>query len=155
MNVITVVPVGTTSPAGLETPSASGGAGTGSATVSATTSATSGATGAATSAATPAATGQGLIVTLADDGKTINLKVGQTFLLDLGEGFNWTSTVANQNIISRVVGITVIRGAQGVYKADAPGTTTLTANGEPACRQAKPACGQPNRLFSVTITVVP
>jgi hypothetical protein len=114
-----------------------------------------------TSTGTPAAgapagsADQGLNVTLADDSKTITLKVGQRFLLDLGSDLDWTPTVANPAIVSRVIGITVIRGAQGVYEALAPGTTTLSANGSPACRQTKPACAMPNRLFQVTIVVQP
>src|SRR5512142_514704 len=42
--------------------------------------------------ATPGATettGQGLSVTLADEGKTVKLKVGQRFLLNLGADYNW------------------------------------------------------------------
>ena len=99
--------------------------------------------------------GQGLSVTLADDGKTVNLKVGQRFLLNLGEGYDWNPTVADQTIVSRVIGILVIRGAQGIYEAHAPGTTTLTATGDPTCRKSKPVCGMPSRLFKVTIVVEP
>jgi hypothetical protein len=99
--------------------------------------------------------GQDLVVTLADDGKTANLKVGQRFLLDLGEGYDWTPKVADQNIVSRVIGILVIRGAQGVYEAHAPGSTSLIATGNPTCLKSKPACAMPSRLFKVTITVEP
>ncbi len=109
--------------------------------------------GTATQDLTAQPTDQGLRVTLADDGKTIHLKVGDRFLLFLGEGFNWSPTVTDQNVVSRVVGITVIRGGQGVYEAKAPGTTTLLANGEPTCRQSKPACALPNRAFTVTLVV--
>jgi hypothetical protein len=99
------------------------------------------------------ASGQDLSVTLADDGKTVNLKVGQRFLLNLGEGYDWAPTVTDQNVVSRVVGILVIRGAQGIYKAHAPGTVTLTASGDPTCRQSKPACAMPSRLFKVNLVV--
>ncbi len=75
-------------------------------------------------------------VTLADNGTSITLKVGQTFLLDLGAQYNWEVSVIDPSIVSRVVGITVIRGAQGVYRALAPGTTTLVATGTPACSQS-------------------
>ncbi len=137
INVITVLPATTGTPAVLDT----------------LTPPVNGTTTPAATAGTPVATNEGTTVTLADDGKTVTLKVGQRFLLDLGSGMNWVPTVANQNIVSRVAGITVINGAQGVYQADAPGTTTLMANGEPTCLHAKPACAMPNRLFSVTIVV--
>ncbi len=92
-------------------------------------------------------------VTLGDDGKTITLKVGDRFLLALGSGYDWTVNVANQAIISRVVNITVVSGAQGVYEAKAAGSTTLTAVGNPVCRKVQPPCGLPSRTFKVQITV--
>ena len=95
----------------------------------------------------------GRTVTLANDGTSLQLHVGDRFLLDLGTGFDWTVNVANQNIVSRVVNIAVIRGAQGVYLAHQAGQTTLTAVGDPPCRQAKPACAVPSRAFKITIDV--
>jgi hypothetical protein len=92
-------------------------------------------------------------ITLADNGKTFDLAVGQSFLLDLGEGYDWNVTIADQNVVSRVIGILVIRGAQGVYVARHPGQTTLTAVGDPPCRQASPPCAAPSRTFSVTLVV--
>ena len=65
-------------------------------------------------------------VSLADDGKTISLAVGETFLLALGDGA-WTVDVDNQAVVSRVPNITVVRGAQGVYAAHAAGTAHMTA----------------------------
>lgn len=94
-----------------------------------------------------------LSVTLADRGRTLNLKVGESFLLNLGEGFTWSPVVADMNIVSRVPNIMVIRGAQGVYKANAPGKTTLNATGDPACRQSKPACMTPSLLFTINLVV--
>jgi hypothetical protein len=94
-------------------------------------------------------------ITLADQGKTIQLKVGQRFLLNLGADYNWNPVVADQRVVSRVIGVMVIRGAQGLYEAHAAGTTRLTADGEPACRQARPACAMPSRLFEVTLVVRP
>jgi hypothetical protein len=97
--------------------------------------------------------GSSTTVTLADDGKTITLHVGDSFLLKLGEDYDWTVTVDDQTIVSRAKGIAVIRGAQGVYDALRAGTTTLTAVGDPACRQATPPCEQPSRTFTIQIVV--
>jgi hypothetical protein len=99
--------------------------------------------------------GQELNVTLANDGQTVKLKAGQRFLLNLGADYDWISTVADESIVSRVIGILVIRGAQGVYEAHAPGSTSLIATGNPTCLKSKPACAMPSRLFKVTITVEP
>jgi hypothetical protein len=100
----------------------------------------------------PALGGQN-IVTLADQGKTINLKVGDNFMLKLGEGHTWNVDVSDQNVLSRVKFLAMIRGAQGVYDALQPGTVTLTASGDPICPDSQPACGLPAITFSVTVVV--
>ena len=48
------------------------------------------------------------IITLADDGQTITLQVNETFLLKLGEEYDWNITIDDQTIVSR----DVVRGAQ-------------------------------------------
>jgi hypothetical protein len=92
-------------------------------------------------------------ITIDDRGKTINLAVGENFLLQLGDGYTWDISISDESVISRVKNITVIKGAQGVYTALKPGTATLTATGDPLCRQSKPACGMPSILFEVTLDV--
>lgn len=110
---------------------------------------------AATDFPTPggALSGDNLNITLADQGKTLTLAPGQRFLLDLGEGFDWSPVVGDPAIVSRVPNISVIRGAQGIYEAHAPGQTTLTVTGDPTCRQSTPPCMAPSRMFSLTIVV--
>lgn len=81
--------------------------------------------------------------------------MGQSFLLNLGDQYDWNINVADQTIVSRVKNIAVIRGAQGVYDAVKAGTTTLTAMGDPMCRQSKPACAMPSIFFEVTLVVEP
>ena len=93
------------------------------------------------------------IITRDDQGKTIDLAVGENFLLQLGEQYTWDVTVSDQTVVSRVKNITVVRGAQGIYEALKAGTVTLTATGDPVCRQAKPPCGMPSIMFSITIVV--
>lgn len=90
-------------------------------------------------------------VTLEDDGGTVRLQAGERFLLKLGEDYDWTVTVADQTIVSRVMNVMVVRGAQGLYEAQKPGTTTLTASGDPVCRQSQPPCAMPSRLFEITV----
>jgi len=72
-------------------------------------------------------------VTAADNGTTLHLAVGQQFLLDLGSAVDWTVTVADQRVVGRVIGVFVIRGAQGIYEARTAGTTLLSAVGSPPC----------------------
>jgi hypothetical protein len=94
-----------------------------------------------------------LSVTLADNGGTVLMQVGQRFLLNLGESYNWTFSVDDPGILSRVVNILTIRGSQGLFEAHAAGVTVLHAAGDPPCRQSKPACGMPSIAFQVNITV--
>ncbi|MGE5222362.1 MAG: WD40/YVTN/BNR-like repeat-containing protein [Omnitrophica WOR_2 bacterium] len=101
---------------------------------------------------TPSALSSG-VVTRSQNQQTIALSVGQEFLLNLGEGFDWTVTVDNQAVLSRKVNVTVIRGAQGIYVANQAGTATLQATGDPVCRQAKPACMAPSILFEIKVVV--
>ncbi len=104
---------------------------------------------------TQPASGEGRSVTLDDSGKTVTLQPGDRFLLNLGEGYNWDVTIADQNVVSRVVGVLTIRGSQGLFEARQPGTTTLTATGDPVCRSQQPACEAPSRMFEVQIVVTP
>ncbi len=92
-------------------------------------------------------------VTLADDGQTLRLHPGQRFLLNLGEGYDWTVIPADPEIVSRVVNVQTIRGSQGLYEAHKPGRTTLTATGDPPCRKVKPPCTIPSRLFRLQVVV--
>ncbi len=96
---------------------------------------------------------EGKVITFADDGKTISLKVKETFLLKLGEEYDWNVTIDNQTVLSRVVGVTVVRGAQGIYRANSPGKATLTTVGDPVCRKAIPPCAAPSREFKLYVVV--
>ena len=94
----------------------------------------------------------GLTITQADDGKTINVANGSEFLVKLGSDYNWTVTVDNPNVVSRVVGVMVVRGAQGIYQADQPGHATLNATGTPVC-PAGQMCSDLALAFQVQINV--
>jgi uncharacterized protein YceK len=93
------------------------------------------------------------IVTLAENNQTMTLNLGETFLLDLGSDYTWTVNIDQPDVLSRLPNILVIKGAQGVYKGNQAGTANLTANGDPACLQSKPACALPSILFSLEVVV--
>lgn len=100
---------------------------------------------------TPATTAGSLVVTQVDNGATLRLVVGQEFLLDLGSSLDWAATVADLDVVSRVIGVLVVQGAQGIYEARAPGTTVLSAIGSPNCSSG--ICPLYRVAFKVTITV--
>lgn len=93
------------------------------------------------------------IVTLAQNNQEIHLKKGERFLLKLGNNYNWNIDIADQTVVSRIINIMVINGAQGIYESHNIGTTTLTAQGDPFCLSSIPRCAMPSILFRVNITV--
>jgi hypothetical protein len=102
----------------------------------------------------PPQTGDGgLTITLADNGKTIEMKVGDTALLKLGYEYDWNISITDESILSRVKNIMVINGAQGVYQALKAGTTVMSISGDPVCRVSTPPCMMPSIQFQVTIVV--
>ena len=92
-----------------------------------------------------------LVITQVDNGRTLQLAVGQQLLVDLGSTLDWAVTVADQGVVGRVPGVLVIRGAQGLYVARGPGTTLLSAVGSPIC--ASGACPQYRVAFGVSLVV--
>jgi hypothetical protein len=93
------------------------------------------------------------VIALEDNGKTFTFQVGDSFLLNLGAGYDWTVAVDNQDAVALKMGVMVIEGAQGVFDALAPGTATLQAVGEPGCLKSTPPCKIPTILFKVILTV--
>jgi len=93
-------------------------------------------------------------VTLPLNGTTFSMRVGESFLLNLGmDVYDWTVDVDRQDLLQRKAGIALIRGAQGIYVAQAPGTAILTANGDPHCLQSKPPCKIPSISFVITLII--
>jgi hypothetical protein len=99
------------------------------------------------------ALGQVRSLTLDDSGKTINLRVGARFLLNLGEGYDWTVEIGDPSVLARVADVPIPKGAQGWFEARQPGSTTLSAMGDPPCRKIQPPCLAPSRLFQATVIV--
>jgi hypothetical protein len=102
-------------------------------------------------AATPSAATQQ--VTLTDDGRTLNLAMGAHFLLALGWDYDWRVEVTNPRVLGRIINISVVRGAQGVYEARESGKSDLVATGIPVCRSAKPPCNKPARTFRIHLII--
>ena len=93
-------------------------------------------------------------ITLADNDKTFTMHPGDSFLLNLGmDTFDWTVEIDNQNVLSGVKGVMVIRGAQGIYETNSPGQAQLTAIGNPLCRNSVPECAMPSIMFRITVIV--
>ena len=95
---------------------------------------------------------KGQVVTFADAGKPINLRVGDRFLLFLQDGaYEFTPTVLDETILRKVTDVE-ISGSQGVFEALRSGNTKLTAVGLLPCHKTIPACLAP--ALSVDFTVL-
>ncbi|MBM4408317.1 MAG: hypothetical protein FJ038_06930 [Chloroflexi bacterium] len=92
-------------------------------------------------------------ITLADNGRSVTLAVGDRFQLMLGTDFDWTLMPVDLLVITRLPDGTLPPGVQGSYEAVAPGTVKMSAVGDPPCRKVTPPCGAPSILFEVTLVV--
>jgi uncharacterized protein YceK len=85
-------------------------------------------------------------------GSRIEMKVGDSIDLVLGDAYEWEIDVQNPTILS-VQPPSAESGSQGVYKAVKAGRTMLEASGEPFCRKSNPPCGMPSRGISLEVVV--
>jgi hypothetical protein len=95
----------------------------------------------------------GRVISRADDGKTITLRPGERFVIDLGAGYGWTVDIGDQGVIERVRNVMVMSGAQGMYEAENRGETAVTASGMPECIAATPPCEPRTVSFRVHVKV--
>jgi hypothetical protein len=84
---------------------------------------------------------------------TITLHVGERFLLQLGEEYEWTVEIDDPTVVSRVTGVTTIKGSQGLFEARRRGSAMVLAAGEPPCYHEQPPCEQPSHGFRLDVVV--
>lgn len=95
-------------------------------------------------------------LTQAEYRAAVVMTVGDTVALKLGEAPpEWEVTVTDEAVLSRVIGITVVRGAQGVWEAKAPGTATVRAVGWFPCQRHVPQCKIASPVWEATVLVQP
>jgi hypothetical protein len=103
---------------------------------------------------TTAGAQEGKIITTADNGKTIMLNVNETFLFKLDGDFDWDVRIDNRTVMSPVLNVPVVEGAQGIYVARRSGNATLTAIGRPLCGgRPQVPCARPYSLFKLNVVV--
>lgn len=83
-------------------------------------------------------------ITLADDGQTVSLPTGTSFLLALDSAYDWQVQIADQTILSPYPNAAAPPDSQGVFTASHQGQTTLRATGTPKCYNATPRCLAPS-----------
>jgi hypothetical protein len=95
----------------------------------------------------------GRVVTLADDGVRLSVKIGDRFLLALGSEFMWQLNGIDFDIVTAIPTQSFMAGTQGLYEGTKLGQFTITAKGDPTCRLADPPCLRPGRMFTINIVV--
>ncbi|HEX7724586.1 MAG TPA: hypothetical protein VF438_02515 [Candidatus Paceibacterota bacterium] len=90
------------------------------------------------------------MVTQADADKTVILKAGTQFLLNLGDSEAWSVTVGDNTIIRQVPNASAAKGTQGLFEVLRTGSTTITAVGRPQCTAGR-MCAQYVITFKTTI----
>lgn len=91
----------------------------------------------------------GPTLTLADNGKTITLSVGERFLLAIDRNYEWSVDSIDQSILAYVPTLIPIPGPDGFFEAVASGRTTIKAAGEPNCGK----CPLQPAQFAVTLVI--
>jgi hypothetical protein len=81
----------------------------------------------ATSAGAGSSGGSQVVVTQADAGKTVQLKVGQQLLVKMGTDYNWKVDVTPAFLLAQVDNAKLGEGEQGLYAAKMNGQATVQA----------------------------
>ncbi len=83
--------------------------------------------------------------TMADNGKTFVMNVGDSLRLNLDLSYGWSAfSISNPAVLA---------GAQDRLFALEAGTATLTTTGNPECLNFTPPCGMPSILYSIIVIV--
>lgn len=99
--------------------------------------------------------GPTVVVTRADDQRTVHARVGDRIQVALGTDYAWRLDPPDGVVL--VAGLQrelLVRGTQAVWTAAAPGTTTISATGTVACPTGH-ACIMLAVLFRTTVIVAP
>ena len=95
----------------------------------------------------------GPTITRADAGQTIKLALHSQFLIALDSGYDWSVSFSNPDAFPAVSVPLPVLGAQGVFRAEARGTYTLTAKGDPLCGKLSPPCKMPSPFVEISLIV--
>ncbi|MBU6422831.1 MAG: hypothetical protein KGJ98_14295 [Chloroflexota bacterium] len=113
-------------------------------------------TATATPATTPAPTAHVVMVTTADDKRTVTAHVGDRVQIALGEQYAWTLEAPDGVVLARHLpeNYMLVRGTQAIWDAKSAGTSTIHATGTVPCPSGK-ACIQIAVPFTATVDVLP
>lgn len=95
----------------------------------------------------------GILITLDSVGQTVLMKPSNTFVLNLGDNYDWRVAIDPPDIASQNMKVTPGPGEQGIFIARKHGEAVIRAVGTPKCLKTDPPCSRPSVLFQVEIRV--
>jgi len=100
-------------------------------------------------------TPRNVLVTRANDGGTVQVRVGDRVQIALGTEYEWRLDPPDGVVLTRgVQNYLLVRGTQAIWTVSATGTSTITATGTVICPSGK-ACIQIALLFTTTVIASP
>ncbi len=101
----------------------------------------------------PSPSGTVAQITQQDDGKTVDVRVGDLVQVSLGDQLDWSLDISDPSVLSAEPGVNaLVRGTQLLARAHRPGTAVIHGQGKPRCAPNQP-CPQFLAVFTVTIVV--
>jgi hypothetical protein len=103
----------------------------------------------------PPKNAQGVTVTMADDGRQVHIKLGQTILFALDDVLydQWTITFAGPALLAAQPKASLPPHTQALYKAIASGQTSMIAKGDLVCAKVIPPCQIVPQDFQIQVTI--
>jgi hypothetical protein len=95
-----------------------------------------------------------VIITEADFGGAVDVKVGQTVIVDPAGDYIWTATAGDPMVLEQLPQLLIFPPPPPAFMAAAPGVTTLRIVREDPCRFANPPCLLPEQIFEVQVIVL-
>lgn len=102
---------------------------------------------------TAPSTGNVHTINMQDNGEQVDTKVGDRVLLQLQSGLDWNVQLSNNDVLQPSPdGVIYIKATQGRYRAVAPGSVVISANGRAYCPKGS-MCPQFIVAFTTTVHV--
>jgi hypothetical protein len=96
-----------------------------------------------------------IIITAADDSRTMTAHVGDRIQVALGEQYNWQLDPPDGVVLTQPIqSYPLVRGTQAIWLATTVGQSNVRATATAVCPYVQ-ACPPSARVFSTTVVVVP
>jgi hypothetical protein len=92
-------------------------------------------------------------VTLDDNRRGVDLKVGQYLSVRLGQGYDWQVSVSQPGVLEFTSTASEPQGQQAVLRAVQSGETRVVADRQPTFKRTQPPCTEPTRAYYVNVRV--